>query len=332
MKKILVLGSSIAGVKAIEEIRRFEPDCEATILTDGEYPYDRNLFLPVLAKEVDYKKIFYKPNDYYEKNRINVVVGQKIARINLKKCKVTTDDKQAFEGDVLIITDAPSYKLPEIKGVNKNGVYTLQQLTELDQILDFLPLIDAVVIQSDSPRGAGIASAFLKRDKEVIWVVTNDQIAQDLLNADTTGQMTGARQENKLRVVAANPIAEILGEGDVKAIRLKSGKVLAAQIIIFPDAPVDFKVLTDPTVTTDGKIRVNEQFQTGIEGVFALDAACLSAPLCGTGSAGQAGVSADPRQESAGFLLVTVLEEQGATVAAALKNPKMADAANSKTS
>ena len=147
MKKILILGSSIAGVKAIEEIRRFEPDCEATILTDGEYPYDRGLFAPVLSKEVDYKKIFYKPNDYYKKNRVNVVVWQKIARINLKKCKVTTDDRQAFEGDVLIITDAPGYKLPEIKGVNKNGVYTLQQLTELDQILDFLPLIDAVVIQ-----------------------------------------------------------------------------------------------------------------------------------------------------------------------------------------
>ncbi len=329
MKKILILGSSIAGVKAIEEIRRFEPDCEATILTDGEYPYDRGLFAPVLSKEVDYKKIFYKPNDYYEKNRINVVVGQKIARINLKKCKVTTDDKQAFEGDVLIVTDAPGYKLPEIRGVNKNGVYTLQQLTDLNQILDFLPLIDTVLIQSDSNRGVSIAAAFLKRDKEVIWVVSSDQIAQDLLNADTTGKLAAAAQENMLRVVAANPIAEILGEGDVKAIRLKSGKVLATQIIIFPDAPVDFKILTDPAVTIDGKIRVNEQFQTGIEGVFALDAACLPVPRSGTYSAGQAGVSADLGQESAGFLLVTVLEQQGAAVAAALKNPKTAGAVNS---
>lgn len=313
MKRILVLGSSIAGVKAIEEIRRFEPDCEAAILTDGEYPYDRGLFAPVLSKEVDYKKIFYKPNDYYEKNRINVVVSQKIVRVNLKKCKVTTDDKQAFEGDVLIITDAPGYKLPEIKGINKNGVYTLQQLPELDQILDFLPLIDTVVIQSDSPRGASIAAAFLKRDKEVIWVVTSDQAAQELLNSDASGKMTAAVREKRLRMVAGNPIAEILGEGDVKAVRLKSGKVLATQIIIFPDAPADFKLFTDPAVTIDGKIRVNEQFQTGIEGVFALDAAC---------------VSADPGQESAGFLLVTVLEQQGATVAAALKGPKMADAAN----
>lgn len=311
MKRILVLGSSIAGVKAIEEIRRSEPDCEATIVTDGGYPYDRGLFLPVLAKEIDYKKLFYKPSDYYEKNRVNVVVGQRIVRVNLKKCKVTTDDKQAFEGDILIITDAPSYKLPEIRGINKNGVYSLQSLKELDQVLDFLPLIDTVVVQSDSNRGAAIAAAFLKRGKEVIWAVTSDQITQDLLAADTTGKLAGAAQENKLRVVAGNPIAEILGEGDVKAIRLRSGKVLATQIIIFPDAAADMKLFTDPAVTIDGKIRVNEQFQTGVEGVFALDAAS---------------VSTDPGQASAGFLLVAVLEQQGAAVAAALKNPKMADA------
>ena len=153
------------------------------------------MFAPVLSKEVDYKKIFYKPNDYYEKNRINVVVGQKDRPRQPQKCKVTTDDKQAFEGDVLIVTDAPGYKLPEIRGVNKNGVYTLQQLTDLNLILDFLPLIDTVVIQSDSNRGASIAAAFLKRDKEVIWVVSSGQIAQELLNADASGKMTAAVQE-----------------------------------------------------------------------------------------------------------------------------------------
>ena len=327
MKRILILGSSIAGVKAIEEIRRFEPDCAATILTDGQYPYDRGLFAPVLSKEADYKKIFYKPGDYYEKNRINVVTGQKIARVNLRKCKVTTDDKEAFEGDVLIITDAPGYKLPEIKGVNKNGVHALQQLKELDQILDFLPLIDTVAIQSDSGRGLSIAVAFLKRDKEVIWAVSSDQVARKFLDSDAGGKMTAAVQEKRLRMVAGNPIAEILGEGDAKAVRLKSGKVFAAQIVVFPDAQADLKLFIDPAVTIEGGIRVNEQFQTGIEGVFALDAACLPVQRSGTYSAGEAG--ANRGQENAGFLLVTVLEQQGAAVAAALKTVKMADAANS---
>ena len=112
-------------------------------------------------------------------------------------------------------------------------------------------------------------------------MVSSDQVARDLLNADTTGKLTATTQENMLRVVMPIRSPRYWAKEDVKAIRLKSGKVLATQIIIFPDAPVDFKILTDPAVTIDGKIRVNEQFQTGIEGVFALDAACLPVPRSG---------------------------------------------------
>ncbi|MBI5415577.1 MAG: FAD-dependent oxidoreductase, partial [Candidatus Omnitrophica bacterium] len=188
---------------------------------------------------------------------------------------------------------------------------------------DFLPWIDTVAIQSDAGRGSSIAAAFLKRDKEVIWVVSSDRVAREFLDSDAGGKMAAAVQEKRLRLVAGNPITEILGEGDAKAVRLKSGKVLAAQIVIFPDAQADLKLFIDPAVTIEGGIRVNEQFQTGIEGVLALDAACRPVPRGGTCSAGEAG--ANPGQENTGFLLVTVLEQQGAAVAAALKGPKMAD-------
>lgn len=304
MRKILVLGSSIAGVRAIEEIRQADLDSEATILADAHYPYDRSLFLPVITKEVEYKKIFYKPSDFYEKNRIQVLLDRKISRINLKKNRITTEDKQQFDYEVLIIADAPGYKLPDIKGVHKNGVYPFRQLKEIDQILDVLPLMDTVVIQSDSARGLSIAAAFLKKDKEVICIISTEQIAQEWLAAHA-GQKI---------VIYQNPITEILGEGDVKAVRLSSGKVLAAQMVIFPEAKGDFKLFADSPLKINNKICVNEQFQAGVEGVFAVDAAC-EYPAAGSSNADS--------------LPVAVLEQQGATVAAALKDPRTADVVNS---
>lgn len=274
MKKILVLGSSIAGVKAIEEIRRFERDSEAVILgLDGRYPYDHNLFVPVIAKDTDYKKIFYKPNDFYEQNRIRVILDQKIARVNLKKNRITTEDKQQLEYDILIIADAPGYRLPEIKGVNKNGVYAFKQLEEIDRILDILPLVDNVVVQSDGFAGLQIASAFLKRDKEVVWIVATENIFQEILDPEISRKIAGALEGNKLHIVCQNTITDILGEGEVKAIRLKTGKVLAAQMVILPDAQPDFKLFADAPLAIGRRIAVDGQCSTGIEGVFAVDRA-----------------------------------------------------------
>ncbi|MBI5415313.1 MAG: FAD-dependent oxidoreductase [Candidatus Omnitrophica bacterium] len=280
MKKIIVLGSSIAGLAAIEEIRKSEPQSEATILSmDGSYPHDRTLFIPVLTKELDYKKILYKPNDFYGKQGIQVVTDSKVSRVNLRKKKITTEDKRPFDYDVLIIADVPNWKLPEIKGNNKTGAYSFKTLKELDQALDVLPLIETVVVQSDTLEGLRTAAAFARRGKEAVWIVSTPTILPEFLEAEQGRKAAEVLQSDKLRVICANRIAEMLGEGEVKAVRLKTGKVIAAQMVIFPEAQEDWRLLADSPLTVTGKVAVNEQLYTGLEGVFAVDRAASSENL-----------------------------------------------------
>ncbi|MBI5150598.1 MAG: FAD-dependent oxidoreductase [Candidatus Omnitrophica bacterium] len=274
MKKIVVLGSSIAAVKALEEIRQTEPQSEATILSsDGSHPHDRTLFIPVLTKELDYKKILYKPNDFYEKQGIQVVTDSKVSRVNLRKKKITTEDKRQFDYDVLMIADVPGWKLPEIKGNTKTGAYSLKNLKELDQVLDILPLIETVVVQSDTLEGLRIAAAFARRGKETAWVVSTPTILPEFLETEQARKAAEILQNDKLRVICANAIAEMLGEGEVKAVRLKTGKVIAAQLVIFPEAREDWRLLAESALTITGTVAVNEQLYTGLEGVFAVDRA-----------------------------------------------------------
>ncbi len=311
MKKIIVWGSSIVGVRAIEEIRKFEPDSEAVILTDDRYPYDRTLFFSLITKEIEYKRIFYRPNDYYTTNNIQVLTGLKISRVNFKKRRITIQTDQQFDYDVFIIADAPHYALSEIKGIRsargeyKNGVYLFHYLKEIDQILDILPLVDTVVIQSDSLRGQAIATAFLKKDKDVICIVSTQHIAQELSALHSGQKIT----------FYSNSITEILGEGDVRAVRLNSGKVLASQIVIFPEARGDFRLFVDSPLKLESKICVNEQFQTGLEGVFAVDAACLpDRQVCLSQECSLA-----IAQTAAGDFPLPALEQQGVMIGEAFK-------------
>lgn len=45
-----------------------------------------------------------------------------------------------------------------------------------------------------------------------------------------------------VRVLRNSTIQEVLGEADVKAVRLNTGKVIAAEAVVFPDAPPDVRV------------------------------------------------------------------------------------------
>lgn len=273
MKRIIVLGSSVAAGKISEEIRRLDPESEIILMGfDGCYPYDRYLFAPVIAKEVEYPQVFCRDKEFYERNRIQVIADKKIARVNLVRRRITTEDKTAFAYDALVIADAPGYRLPSIKGVNKNGVFGLTHLKEIDAILDVLPLVETVVIQSDTPQGLQIAAAFLKREKEVVWVVSAETILPEVLEPETGRKVAEILEgkNNRLRIVCGNTIAEILGEGDAKAVRLKTGKVLATQMVILGNLQGDFRLFADSSLKIQTRICVDECFRTNVENVFAV--------------------------------------------------------------
>ncbi|MCK5179290.1 MAG: NAD(P)/FAD-dependent oxidoreductase, partial [Candidatus Omnitrophica bacterium] len=64
MKQIVILGSSAAGAKMIEEVRRNDPLSEITIIAfDGHYPYMRDAFAPFIAQEIIPEDVFYRPKD-----------------------------------------------------------------------------------------------------------------------------------------------------------------------------------------------------------------------------------------------------------------------------
>jgi NAD(P)H-nitrite reductase large subunit len=305
MKKIVVLGSSPAGVKAVEGIRAFDRESEITIVGfDGNYPYDRNLFPGILANETPYKDVFCKAKKFYEENRIHVVLDQKVTRVNLRKNKITFEDKEQRDYDVLIITDTPTIKLPEVKGNTKNGVFHLKRLKGIERMIDTLPLTDTVVIQSDGWTGLQAAVAFLKRKKDVVLITLGPYLLFKMCSAVVGGTIAQALMSKGLRIICENSIAEILGEADAKAIRLQEGKVMASQMIIFEDAREDLRIFADSSLEINRGICINKHLRSNLENVFAVENVCESNqyPFA-------------PED----LVSAVVLEEQGRIVAASLK-------------
>ena len=98
-----------------------------------------------------------------------------------------------------------------------------------------------------------------------------------------------------------NGINEILGDKDAKAVRLNEGKVFSSQVIIFTECREDLRLFTDSGLQVDGKIKVNDQFQTNIESIYAVDQVSIL-------------------KDSEPITPWSVLQEQGFTVAAAIND------------
>ncbi len=310
MSKIVVLGTSVAAIKAIEDIRQNDQASEITLFAfDGFYAYDRTLFSKLIAKEIATSDCLYRQKSFYEKNRINVIFDKTITRINTKRNKIFTEEKDQFDYDLLLIADSPTHKFPDIKGTNKIGLLGLKRLKDIDQIVKSIPIFDTVIINGDSLFSLQIAYALIKRGKEVILIVSTDRLLAMILEDEPSKWLMSFLEEKGLRIIVNNSIAEVLGDSDAKAVRLKSGKVIGAQLICFENTAEDLRIFAEAGIEVKNKICVDHQFKTNVDNVFALDQVCEGADAQMTFDIG---VSS------------SVLEEQGKVVAAKIANQELA--------
>lgn len=275
MKKIIVIGNSPAGVKAVERIRSTDQESPIAIYSEeSALPYNRFLFLDLLANTVKEADVLYQPESFYKKINVEVCLERKLVRVTPKRNKAVfenkKEEKEEVSFDLLILANAPT-KLPDIKGNNRAGVFGLRRFTEAQEILRNIPLVETIVVQSETLWGLTIVEALRKRNKEVIWIHPSKSLFGSTLDEQTSASLKQSLEARGIRVLEDTSITEILGDSDAKAIRLKSGKVMGADMIIFPDSGPDLKIYTDGGLAVGQRLKINENFQASAENVFALD-------------------------------------------------------------
>lgn len=116
-------------------------------------------------------------------------------------------------------------------------------LSSVKELIKFLPFVDTVFVDVRNLQGFNMACALHKAGKEVM-IVSRDQTLLSQVFDEETGALLQQIVDGKgIRVVTNSEIEEVLGDAEVKAIKLNSGKVVAAQMVVLDSSTLDFRAL-----------------------------------------------------------------------------------------
>lgn len=304
MHKIVVIGNSIAGMKAVEALQATGEEIEVTVFSAEEaLPYNRRLLLDWVARRTSRNKVFYRPLDDYKARKINFILDKKVSRVNFKRGRVSIDDKQQFDYDLMFITALDAKPLATVKGSHRAGLFHCKRFLDIEAFLKIWPLTDTVAVSSQSVFGLELACSLLDSNREVIFVTSERHILSSFLDAESAAVLQNLAEQAGLRVITGNPITEFLGDSEIKAIRLQNGKVIGCQAVLSDEAKPDLRLFKDSDLQCGEAIVVNERFQTNIANVFAMD---------------MASDAADAGQWDASRQHFSYLEQQGRIVAGSL--------------
>ena len=260
--KTLVVGNSLDVLPIIENIMSQHADDQVTLFAaEGVLPYDRSLLPSLIAGEVTEKEIYKASEDFLKEHHPQVVTAESLARISVKRRYLTTEKKTQIDYDRLVLMDTGRLILPSVKGLQRTGVFDCWSLSSIKALKKHLPFTDAVTVVVSNVQGLNMACALNQLKKEVTVVSEGTGLMPEIFDEETRLLLKQILETAGIRVFSENALEEVLGDAEVKAVKLRSGKVLASDAVIFDDVKVDIRMLSEPTLTDEDKICIEDCFK-----------------------------------------------------------------------
>jgi len=278
MKQFVIIGNSAAGIAAVEAIRQRDKESKISVISDEGYPvYCRCLISYYLAKEVKDDKIFYRPENFYKENNVELVLNKKVSRVDQKKSRIVCEDKTTLGYDSLLIATGASPKFPTTPGIKKTGVFGFRTLKDAKDIEGQVPVTKTACILGGGLVGLKAAYALRKRNVEVKVIIKSKQVLSQMLDAEAAGLVAKRLEENGIELLFGQDVTEIIGEGDIKAIKLDSGKAIGCSLIVVgKGVQPNIDLVKDTEIKINEGIIANNLLQTNIPNIYTAGDVCES--------------------------------------------------------
>ena len=279
--KIVVIGGGAAGMMFSTQYKKANPDDEVFLFEKSSYVAWAGCPTPYfIADELKKSDVLHGTPKDFIKRGVNVKIHHKVTGIDFQNKTLNVEGEEingVFGYDKLVIAVGAKSFIPNISGYSKDltNVFTLSHAEEAFKIKDYLTenkdkLKKAVVV------GAGFigletAEAFNKKGLNV----TITEKAGEILPSFSEKLKAGVYKEIENRGISLKlnaGVTEIVSQdGKASAVKLDNGEIIDFDIALFSigiTPNIDF--ITINFKTDQGKIVVNDKFETNLPDVYAI--------------------------------------------------------------
>lgn len=267
----VIIGSSAAGISAIEAIRTKDKTSKIIVVSDEKKPlYSRCLISYLLAGTIDEKKIWYRKDSFFKANKVEALLGIKAEEINIKKKEISLSNKEKIKFDKLLIATGASPKLEDIPGIDKKGVFPLRTIKHAIEIQAMLDKVKSAAILGGGLIGLRAAYALKNRGKETSIFVKSSSILSQIIDKDAAGIMQRRIEEKGIKIFTGVAAKEVAGSKSVDGVVLDNGSKHGCELVIIgKGVSPNIEIAKDAGIKTNRGILSDEFLKTSSEDIFS---------------------------------------------------------------
>jgi nitrite reductase (NADH) large subunit len=269
--KYIIIGNGVAGTTAASNIRKLDSSGEITILTDEALPfYSRVRLIEYLAGEVDERGLVIYKDDWYEKHNIKLSLNTPVSEIDKDKKQVITVSGERLEYDRLLIATGGFSFVPPIAGAEKKGVFTLRNLKDAEELIQYAGEKKNVLLIGGGVLGLEAGNSLRKRRHRITVVEFFPRLLPRQMDPEGADVLKAQMEDMGFTFYLGAKSKEILGKKSVTGLLLEDGTWIDTDLIIISAGVRPQAELVKPLGLTVNKgLVVNDRMETGIKDIFA---------------------------------------------------------------
>lgn len=275
--RYLIVGSGPAGISAVEEIRKSDPEGPITMITAEAHP----AFSPVMltywvSGRYPTERLFFRDMaSWAQEHRVELRCGERATAIDVQRQAVTLSCGEDVHYDRLLIATGAVPVIPPIPGIRVKGVYAFRTFADAEGILTSRQALENLSIMGGGFIGIKLACHLQERGIEVAVFEKEPRLASRIFDQRASDIVREHLRGHGLTVETGTGIAEIAShDGWVSGARLEDGRTFPAQILVAAVGVRPNTALLDAALgavlgSARGGIPVNERMETPLPRVYA---------------------------------------------------------------
>ncbi|MDE9367922.1 FAD-dependent oxidoreductase [Luteipulveratus sp. YIM 133132] len=272
-RTIVVVGGGLAGAKAVEALREQGFDGSLVLLAaEDRLPYER----PPLSKEYlqtgeGLDDTTVHPREWYDEQRIDLRLGQRATGFDPAARTVATSAGEHLAYDVLLLATGAQPRTLDLPGADLDGVLTLRTVADSDRLRAAFTEDARVVVVGGGWIGLETAAAARTAGASVTVLESLELPLLRVLGPRMATMFAQLHREHGVDLRTETEVEGFENDGSVTGVRLRSGEVLAADVVVVGvGAAPDVELAEAAGLRIDNGVVTDAHGQTSDAHVYAV--------------------------------------------------------------
>ena len=271
-RSFVIIGASQAGGWIAQTLRNEGFDGRVVLIGEEKYlPYERPpLSKAALLGESELDSTYFWPQENYDKQNIETILGVKATAIDREKRHVSLDNGEIIAFDRLAITTGARARELPVEGTDLEGVFYLRTMDDTLAIKEAVKKGAKAVIIGGGWIGLEVGATLSKLGCKSIIVEFADRLCGRAVTPEISSWMLDFHKSHNIDVRLNTGVKKFEGKGVLERAILSDGETIDCNIAVIGIGVLpNYEIAADAGLDIENGIVVNDLCQTSDPNIFS---------------------------------------------------------------